>query len=43
MLFCRYDRYRCRDLRVTNAVFHNNIANDGKGGAIYTINNDVFK
>lgn len=30
------------DLRVTNAVFHNNIANDGKGGAIYTINNDVY-
>ncbi|HBH5133465.1 TPA: AIDA-I family autotransporter YfaL, partial [Escherichia coli] len=26
------------DLRVTNAVFRNNIANDGKGGAIYTIN-----
>lgn len=30
------------DLRVTNAVFRNNIANDGKGGAIYTINNDVY-
>ncbi|EMQ5212614.1 AidA family protein, partial [Shigella flexneri] len=28
------------DLRVTNAI--NNIANDGKGGAIYTINNDVY-
>ncbi|MCV4753518.1 AidA family protein, partial [Escherichia coli] len=25
-----------------NAVFRNNIANDGKGGAIYTINNDVY-
>lgn len=30
------------DLSVTNAVFRNNIANDGKGGAIYTINNDVY-
>ncbi|EIN9288005.1 autotransporter outer membrane beta-barrel domain-containing protein [Escherichia coli] len=30
------------DLRVTNAMFRNNIANDGKGGAIYTINNDVY-
>ncbi|MFP1483909.1 hypothetical protein ACLB1S_20735 [Escherichia coli] len=23
-------------------MFRNNIANDGKGGAIYTINNDVY-
>lgn len=30
------------DLSVTNAVFRNNIANDGKGGGIYTINNDVY-
>ena len=30
------------DLRVTNALFHNNIASDGKGGAIYTINNDIY-
>lgn len=30
------------DLRITNAVFLNNIANDGKGGALYTINNDVY-
>ena len=30
------------DLRVTNAMFRNNIANDGKGGAIYTINNDLY-
>lgn len=38
----RYQWYGAADLRVTNAVFHNNIANDGKGGAIYTINNDVY-
>ena len=31
------------DLRVTNAMFRNNIANDGKGGAIYTINNFYTK
>lgn len=30
------------DLRITNAVFLNNIANDGKGGALYNINNDVY-
>lgn len=30
------------DLNITNAIFTNNIANDGKGGAIYSINNDIY-